>query len=73
VANFSAKPFTGYILGMPRPGVWHVRFSSDAVAYGADLAGTLTPDLPTTATARDGFAQQVTMKLGAYQVVILSQ
>ena len=73
VANFSAKPFTGYILGLPRAGTWHVRFSSDAKIYSADYAGTPAPDVQTVAMARDGFQQQATFKLGAYQVMILSQ
>jgi 1,4-alpha-glucan branching enzyme len=73
VANFSAKPFTAYQVGLPRPGVWHARFSSDALAYSPDYAGTPTPDVTSTPGARDGYAQSGLVQLGAYEVLILSQ
>ncbi|MDB4970997.1 MAG: 1,4-alpha-glucan-branching protein [Myxococcales bacterium] len=73
VANFSAKPFARYDLGLPRAGAWKVRFSSNDTKYSADFAGTATGDVATSATARDGFAQFGSLALGPYQVLILSQ
>lgn len=73
VANFSAKAFARYDLGLPRAGTWHVRFSSADRKYSADFAGTPTPDVATTTTARDGFAQMGSLQLGGYQVVVLAQ
>jgi 1,4-alpha-glucan branching enzyme len=73
VANFSAKPFSVYDLGLPRAGAWKARFSSNDTKYSADFPGTPTADVATTATARDGFAQMGALQLGPYQVLILSQ
>ena len=73
VANFSAKPFARYDLGLPRGGAWKVRFSSNDAKYSADFPATPTVDVATTATARDGFAQMGSLQLGPYQVLILSQ
>jgi 1,4-alpha-glucan branching enzyme len=73
LANFSATSFPSYIIGLPRPGTWHVRFSSDDKSYSPDFGGTPTPDVATVATPRDGFAQQATLALGPYELVILSQ
>jgi 1,4-alpha-glucan branching enzyme len=73
VANFSAKPFTSYSLGLPRAGAWKARFSSNDTKYSPDFPGTPTADVATTATARDGFAQMGSLQLGPYQVLILSQ
>jgi 1,4-alpha-glucan branching enzyme len=74
VANFSAKPFTAYTVGLPRGGTWRVRFHSDAKKYSPDYADTPAPDLVADATTpRDGFAQSAPLPLGAYEVVILSQ
>ncbi|MGZ3408472.1 MAG: alpha amylase C-terminal domain-containing protein, partial [Polyangia bacterium] len=73
VANFSAKPFARYDLGLPRGGAWKVRFSSNDAKYSADFPATPTADVATTATARDGFAQMGSLQLGPYQVLILSQ
>jgi 1,4-alpha-glucan branching enzyme len=73
LANFSATSFASYVIGLPRAGTWHVRFSSDDKQYSPDFGGTPTPDVATSATARDGFTQQAALALGPYQLVILSQ
>jgi 1,4-alpha-glucan branching enzyme len=73
VANFGAKPFTRYDLGLPRAGAWKARFSSNDARYSPDFPATPTADVATTATARDGFAQMGSLQLGPYQVLILSQ
>ena len=73
VANFSAKAFARYDLGLPRAGAWKARFSSNDAKYSADFPATPTADVATTATARDGFAQMGSLQLGPYQVLVLSQ
>jgi 1,4-alpha-glucan branching enzyme len=73
VANFSAKAFARYDLGLPRAGAWKARFSSNDTKYSPDFPGTPTTDVATTATARDGFPQMGSLQLGPYQVLILSQ
>jgi 1,4-alpha-glucan branching enzyme len=73
VANFGAKPYAIYNLGLPRAGAWKVRFSSNDAKYSADFPATPTADVATTANKRDGFAQMGALQLGAYQVLVLSQ
>jgi 1,4-alpha-glucan branching enzyme len=73
IANFSAKPFARYDLGLPRSGAWKARFSSNDAKYSPDFPATPTADVATTATARDGFPQMGSLQLGPYQVLILSQ
>ncbi len=73
LANFSAKAFPIYTLGLPREGTWHVRFHSDAKSYSSDYADTPAADLVTSAATRDGFSQEAAMPLGAYETIILSQ
>ncbi len=33
VCNFANQRYTNYQIGMPRPGMWRVRFNSDSGAY----------------------------------------
>ncbi len=73
VANFGAKAYAVYDLGLPRAGAWTVRFSSNDTKYSADFPGTATAAVATTATARDGFGQMGALQLGPYQVLVLSQ
>jgi 1,4-alpha-glucan branching enzyme len=73
LANFSARAFARYDLGLPRPGPWKVRFSSNERRYSVDFPGTPTPDIAPVAATRDGFAQMGSFQLGPYQVLILSQ
>ena len=73
VANFSATPFARYDVGLPRPGPWHVRFSSNDVTYSPDFPGTPSADVVPSAAARDGFAQTGSLTLGPYQLLVLSQ
>jgi 1,4-alpha-glucan branching enzyme len=73
LANFSQKAFTGYQIGLPMPGTWHVRFNSDDQKYSADFGGTPQGDVTPTAGTRDGFGQSATFALAPYSVLILSQ
>jgi len=73
VANFGAKAFARYDLGLPRAGAWKARFSSNDAAYSPDFPATPTTDVATPATSRDCFQQMGSLQLGPYQVLILSQ
>jgi 1,4-alpha-glucan branching enzyme len=73
IANFADRAFTAYEIGLPRPGTWHARFDSDSIAYSPDYENTPAPDVTTVVKARDGFAQDATVSLGRYEVLILSQ
>ncbi len=71
-ANFSNVQLS-LAIGLPQPGVWHVRFNSDDQAYSAAFGGTPSADVPTQAVALDGLPQSGQVALGPYSVVLLSQ
>jgi len=75
--NFSASTFGfGYQLGVPRAGVWHVRFNSDLTTYNAQFTtapGSET-SITTVNTPRDGMPQYLTIPaLAARSALVLSQ
>jgi 1,4-alpha-glucan branching enzyme len=73
LANFSAKSFTSYQLGLPAGGTWHVRLSSDDTKYSSDYTGLGAGDVTATAGTRDGLAYSGMFVLAPYSVVIASQ
>jgi 1,4-alpha-glucan branching enzyme len=73
LANFSAKPFASYAIGVPAGGTWKVRFHSDATTYSSDFPGTATNDAVASNVARDGLPFNVAVALGPYAAVILSR
>ena len=73
VTSFTATPFANYNIGLPRAGLWKVRFNGDSTRYSSDFGNTANADVPSEATPQDGFAQRGTVHLGAYQTLILSQ
>lgn len=73
VANFGAKKYTRYDVGVPAAGTWIARVDSDATKYGADF-GSVTPTAVTVAaTARDGLPATASIVLGPYAVVVLTR
>jgi 1,4-alpha-glucan branching enzyme len=66
LANFANRAYDSYRIGVPREGVWRVRFNSDWQGYSADFGNTPSFD----ANAEAG---SVAVALGPYSVVILSQ
>jgi 1,4-alpha-glucan branching enzyme len=73
LANFSAGTFYNYNVGMPRWGMWRVRFNSDWSGYSNDFANTATLDTDANGPPKDGMGQSANITVGAYSVVILSQ
>jgi 1,4-alpha-glucan branching enzyme len=73
VANFSARYLPSYALGLPRRGLWYVRFNSDYQGYAPDFGGTYSPDVWTREQGMDGLAYSGDVALGPYSAVILSQ
>lgn len=73
VANFSGTPYYNYNLGMPRWGMWRVRFNSDWSGYSSNFANTPTLDTDANGAPKDGMGQSANVTVGAYSVVILSQ
>ncbi len=73
VLNFSATPKLNYRVGMPRPGLWRVRFNSDWSGYSSDYANTTALDTATEGGSYDGLGQSALVSVGAYSAVIYSQ
>jgi 1,4-alpha-glucan branching enzyme len=73
VANFSAKKYTRYDVGVPAAGAWRARVDSDATRYGADF-GSPTPTAVSVApTTRDGQPATASITLGPYAIVVLTR
>ncbi|MEA2751521.1 MAG: 1,4-alpha-glucan branching enzyme [Myxococcales bacterium] len=73
IANFGAKRYTRYDVGVPAVGTWVARVDTDATTYGADF-GSPTPTGVTVApTARDGLPATASIVLGPYAMVVLTR
>lgn len=73
VANFTANPIENYNIGLPAPGVWHVRFNSDWNGFDPEFHNYPTVDVTAVAQSLDGLPCQGTLGVGPYSFVILSQ
>src|SRR5207249_11749057 len=73
VANFSAKAFDSYDIGLPRGGTWHVRLNSDWRGYSSDFGDHASDDVVARSGGKDGLGFGGSVGVGAYSVVILSQ
>jgi 1,4-alpha-glucan branching enzyme len=73
LANFSIEAFPDYHVGVPRPGRWRVRFNSDWDGYDPEFETVDSNDADSTPETHDGMAQRISIGLGPYSVVILSQ
>jgi 1,4-alpha-glucan branching enzyme len=73
VANFANRSYDSYALGMPRAGVWRVRFNSDWQGYSSDFGNQLGYDTSTGDGSIDGMPCQANVGIGPYSVLILSQ
>lgn len=73
VANFGAKKYARYDVGVPSSGAWTARIDSDATRYGADLGSATTTAVQMFATARDGLPATAAIALGPYSVVVLTK
>lgn len=73
VANFTDRSYPSYTLGMPRAGLWLVRFNSDWQVYSTDFGNH--PSFDTTAEdgLRDTMPFHTSVGIGPYSVLILSQ
>ena len=77
VANFSATDFSfGYQIGVPSPGTWQIRFTTDSQTYDTAFStpATATTTLTTQATPLQGYPQRLNIpRLPPYTLLILSQ
>jgi 1,4-alpha-glucan branching enzyme len=73
IANFSANAYPHYHVGVPRAGLWRVRFNSDWDGYDPEFETVDSLDADTERVTQDATAQRISVGLGPYSVVILSQ
>jgi 1,4-alpha-glucan branching enzyme len=73
VLNVANRTYDGYRIGLPRPGIWRVRFNSDYVGYSADFGGQPTFDTATDDRAADGMPCSASVGLAPYSAILLSQ
>jgi 1,4-alpha-glucan branching enzyme len=73
IANFGAKKYTRYDVGVPAAGTWVARVDSDATKYGADFGAAAPTAVSVTAAARDGLPATASIALGPYAVVVLTR
>jgi 1,4-alpha-glucan branching enzyme len=73
VANFGAKKYTQYDLGLPASGAWRARVDGDDVRYGADFGAAAPTTVSVTPTAREGLPFKGTIALGPYSLVVLER
>ena len=73
IANFSGTRFSGYQLGLPSDGTWHVRFQSDSAIYSPDFDNAPTMDVVATSVGRDGLPYTGTLTIGSYALIVLSR
>jgi 1,4-alpha-glucan branching enzyme len=73
VCNFRNQQFNNYRIGLPRPGLWKVRFNSDWDGYSDDFDNVFSPDVSSDGIAYDGLNQSGELTIAPYSVLILSQ
>jgi 1,4-alpha-glucan branching enzyme len=73
LANFANRTYDSYRIGVPRDGLWRVRFNSDWRGYSSDFGDAPTFDRQADPIPLDGLPFSAAIALGPYSVVILSQ
>lgn len=73
VLNFSNVGYAQYSIGMPREGMWEVRFNSDWRGYSDDFDGHDSFPTTTRTEKRDGMRFEADVSIGAYTAIVLSQ
>ena len=73
LANFGNQNYTEYNIGMPRKGLWRVRFNSDWSGYDSEFGNWEVFDTYAYEGGMHNLACHASVRLGAYSIVILSQ
>jgi 1,4-alpha-glucan branching enzyme len=73
IANFANRSYDSYTLGMPRAGLWRVRFNSDWQGYSPDFGNYAGYDTLAGGGPKDNMPFQANVGIGPYSVLILSQ
>ena len=73
VLNMAAHAYDVYRIGLPRPGLWRVRFNSDWSGYSPDFDNHSAFDVTGVKGAADGMPCNGEVGVGPYTALILSQ
>jgi 1,4-alpha-glucan branching enzyme len=73
LANFANRAYDDYRIGLPRGGLWKVRFNSDWGGYSPAFTSHASNDAWTENEAMDGMGFSAGFGLGPYALLILSQ
>jgi len=73
VCNFSYTSYPSYAVGLPRDGMWRVRFNSDSKAYDPGFGGGESLDTDANGPPLNGMPFSGNVGLPAYTCIILSQ
>lgn len=73
ILNLANRAYDSYVLGIPREGLWRVRFNSDWKGYSPDFGNHSSLDTWAGAGSQDGMNFHGSIGLGAYSAIILSQ
>jgi 1,4-alpha-glucan branching enzyme len=71
--NFANRAYDSYAIGLPRSGVWRVRFNSDWSGYDPTFGDHVANDCTASQEPRDGLPWSGTLSIGPYTTLILSQ
>jgi len=70
VANFSARDWATYEVGVPQAGHWAARFNSDWAGYREDLGDFSVQDIMATPLGKDNLPARASISVAAYSLSI---
>lgn len=73
VVNLGTEPREGYEIGMPEPGLWRLRFNSDANIYSDDFGNFPSTDVEAAGPGLDGLDARAAFSVGPYSLLIYSK
>ncbi len=73
LANFAGRFYGNYRIGLPRGGLWRVRFNGDWGGYSSAFTNAPSVDIWASPDAADGMPFSGEIGIGPYTAVILSQ
>ncbi|TLX73009.1 1,4-alpha-glucan branching protein [Labilibacter sediminis] len=73
IANFANKRYSGYQIGFPKGGYWHVRFNSDWNGYSPDFSNTPGYNTMAHHGGADNLNYHGNIGIAPYSLLIMSQ
>ena len=72
IANFANRSYYSYSFGLPRAGLWRVRFNGDWRGYSSAFTNFASYNLQTTERGADTISCAGSVGIGPYTALILS-